>query len=62
VGEEMKAWAKTVESNLKGEHKLSDKEMHEHHARLYKWLLFLEDLFHSYEGTLRTQTSLHALG
>lgn len=41
----MKKWARTLEACLKGEHKLSDKELNEQHANFYKWLYFIEKLF-----------------
>lgn len=57
----MKEWAKTIEKCLKGDHKLTEKELHEQHAGFYKWMLFIEELFRNYESSLKTQTSLHAL-
>lgn len=57
----MKKWARVVEASLKKEHKFTEKEMHEQHTNIYKWMFFIEELFRNYENTLKTQTSLHAL-
>ena len=61
IEDEMKKWARVVEASLKKEHKFTEKELHQQHTNIYKWMFFIEELFRNYENTLKTQTSLHAL-